>query len=191
MIAAFIGNFVYEGNFGKFESSKYVRKPEKKPKNLQHMDDVHDYRTYLSGKNIVDVGIGMLKQFRKEGNCSDDLHKFGFGMAQWTGERCERLIDRYLEKIADNDLQLTREICAEIEVDYLLEELNTSMSNVVEKCESETVGMSGTEKVERIAEIVLQDFEKPKKEDFENKKKKRQEAACIWYNILTGENDEK
>ena len=36
MIAAFIGNFVYEGNFGKFESSKYHKKPEKKPKNLRH-----------------------------------------------------------------------------------------------------------------------------------------------------------
>lgn len=185
MIAGVVGNIVNEGNFGFFESSYFESHPEKKPKYLDHMDEVHDYGIYVSGKCLNDVGTNILVRFRKEGNCTSDLHKFGLGMAQWTGGRGESLIDRYLEKFGENAFP-TREECCEVEIDYMLEELRTTYRDVVVTCKEETVELSDLQAVEKNAEIFMKDYEKPK----EGNLQKRQEAARVWYGILTGENDE-
>lgn len=185
MIAGVVGNIVNEGNFGYFESSYYETYPEDKPQYLKHMDDVHNYGVYVSGKCLSDAGTNILVRFRKEGNCTSELHKFGLGMAQWTGERGELLIDRYLEKFGENAFP-TRKECCEIEIDYMLEELCTTYHDVVATCREAAVGVSDLQAVEKNAEIFMKDYEKPSEANL----KKRQEAAKIWYDILTGENDE-
>ncbi len=183
MIAGFVGNIVNEGNFGYFESSKYVTKA--KPPYLAHMDNIHNYGAYVSGKYLSDVGTSALVQFRKDGNCSDGLHGFGLGTVQWTYDRAETLIDRYLDKFGDNAFP-SREECAEVEINYMLEELRSTYKNVVDKCEKETSGMSDSQKVEKNTEIIMKDYERAGEQNLS----KRQEAADIWYNILTGADDE-
>ena len=186
MIAGVVGNIVNEGKFGQFENSNYETHPEDKPLYLQHMDNVHNYITYVSKKNLFDVGTSILVQYRKEGNCTNVLHKFGLGMAQWTGERGETLIDRYLEKFGENAFP-TKEECTEVEIGYMLEELRTTQHTVIVVCQEEAAGLSDSQAAAKNAETFMKEYEKPK----ENDSSKREEAAKIWYNILQGENDEK
>ncbi len=182
IIAGFVGNIVNEGKFGHFESSDY--KTRKKPSYLIHMDDVHNYGTYVSGKDLSDIGTYVLVQFRKDGNCLDQKHGFGFGTVQWTYNRCEALIDRYLDKFGDNAFP-TKEECAEVEIDYMLEELSTTYKDVIEKCERETIGMSDIQSVAKNTEIIMTDYERAGVQNLSE----RQEAADIWYRILIGESD--
>lgn len=186
IIAGVVGNIVNEGDFGYFESSYYKTNPDDKPLYLIHMDEVHNYRTYVSGKGLYEVGTNILVRFRKEGNCTNELHMFGLGMAQWTGERGEHLIDRYLEKFGDNAFP-TKEECRETEIEYMLEELRTTQHNVIVTCREETDELSHLQAAEKNAEIFMNDYEKPKDDD----SSKRKEAARIWYDILEGEKDKK
>ncbi len=182
MIAGFVGNIVNEGNYGYFESSNY--KTKKKPDYLEHMDTFHNYGTYVSGRNLYDVGTNMLVQYRKDGNCSDELHKFGLGMVQWTGGRGEALIDKYLAEFGDNAFP-TREECAKVEIDYMLEELRTTYHDVIDKCEEETEEMIDTDKVAENTKIIMIDYERAGDANLS----KRQEAADIWFFVLTGEDN--
>lgn len=185
IIAGFVGNLVNEGKFGEFESSYYKSKPGNKPDYLKHMDKFHNYSALASGNSVCVIGTNVLVQLRKEGNCTDNEHAFGFGTAQWSFERGEELIQRYLDRFGENAYP-TQSECIEIEMDYMLEELSTTYSGVIEKCESETREMDNEEKVRKIAEIVKKNYEQPRFDDLEERK----EAAVIWYNILTGsEND--
>lgn len=81
----------------------------------------------------------------------------------------------------------TREECAIVEIDYMLEELRTNYKYVIEECEKETEGRSNYERVANNTDIIMKKYERPKDSNLP----KRQEAADIWYAILTGENDEK
>ena len=91
----------------------------------------------------------------------------------------EALIDRYLDKFGDNAFP-TKEECAEVEIDYMLEELSTTYKDVIEKCERETIGMSDIQSVAKNTEIIMTDYERAGVQNLSE----RQEAADIWYRIF-------
>ena len=183
IIAGLVGNIVNEGGFGKFESSLYS---SGKPKYLEHMDSVHGYGSLASGQYLYDLGIEVLVELRKNGNCSDEKHMFGLGAVQWTGDRGERLIEKYIETFGEDGIP-SKEECTQVEIDFMIQELENAGSDgykkVINKCGQETSNiMEGTKKVEIIAEIIMSDYESPSSTDAT----KRQVDAKVWYEVLVG-----
>lgn len=178
IIAGMIGNVVNEGKPGYFESSAY-KDLSKKPDYLVHMDSQHAYNTLVSGKLLTDVGTNILEQLKIANGCSTELHMFGLGTNQWTGARGERLIMKYIEKFGNNAFP-TQEECAETEVDFMLEELNTIFDDVINDCINETMGKSNEEKIDVITRIIMDDYEKPSVRNLND----RQDSASAWYEVL-------
>lgn len=180
IIAGMIGNVINEGKPGYFESSAY-KDLNKKPDYLVHMDTQHSYNTLVSGKLLTDVGTNVLAQFKNDNGCPAELHMFGLGTNQWTGARGERLIKKYIDKFGNNAFP-TQEECAVTEVDFMLEELNTTFAGVIDDCINETVGKSNEEKIGIITRIIMDDYEIPSVRNLYE----RQDSANAWYDILMG-----
>ena len=183
IIAGLVGNIVNEGGFGKFESSAYS---SGKPKYLEHMDSTHGYGELASGQYLYDLGMEVLVELRKDGNCSDEKHMFGLGAVQWTGGRGERLIEKYIETFGENGMP-SKEECTQVEIDFMIQELENADSGgykkVIDKCEKETLNIEEeTKKVEIMAEIIMSDYESPSSTDAT----KRQSDAKAWYEVLVG-----
>ena len=125
-------------------------------------------------------------ELRKNGNCSDEKHMFGLGAVQWTGDRGERLIEKYIETFGEDGIP-SKEECTQVEIDFMIQELENAGSDgykkVINKCGQETSNiMEGTKKVEIIAEIIMSDYESPSSTDAT----KRQVDAKVWYEVLVG-----
>ena len=114
-IAGLLANIYHEGNFGYFESSKYVSHPESKPNYLKIMDNNYNYANKYSGKCVTDVNINELKALcdkLKKDNWNKG--KFGLGIIQWTGERTGSLVNFYVaEANGASNLNINQVIAAE------------------------------------------------------------------------------
>ena len=125
-IAGLLANIYHEGNFGYFESSKYVKNPGAKPGYLKIMDEKYDYANKYSGKCVTEVSLTELK------NLIDELQnnnwkngKFGLGVIQWTGGRTAALVNLYLEVANGNNyINMDQVILAEGKM--LISELNSN-----------------------------------------------------------------
>ena len=114
-IAGILANIKHEGNFGFFESSKYIKNPNKKPKYLKIMDGQYNYDKNYSGKYIYDLSLKELKEMcDKLKKDKWQKGKFGLGIIQWTGERTSTLVDFYLAEAKGADkISLDQVISAE------------------------------------------------------------------------------
>jgi len=129
-VAGLLANIYHEGDFGYFESSKYVSNPKAKPKYLKIMDDNYDYANKYSGKIVTEVNLKELKAL------SDKLKsdkwqngKFGLGTIQWTGERTGPLVDLYVEEANGSEkISLNQVIAAEGKL--IIKELKSNYSNI-------------------------------------------------------------
>ena len=125
-VAGLLANIYHEGNFGCFESSKYVRNPGAKPGYLRIMDNQYNYSNKYSGKCVTEVSLKELK------NLCDELEynnwqkgKFGLGIIQWTGERTGTLVNLYLEEANGNNyINMDQVIIAEGKM--VISELNNN-----------------------------------------------------------------
>ena len=129
-VAGLLANIYHEGDFGYFESSKYVSNPKAKPKYLKIMDDNYDYANKYSGKIVTEVNLKELKAL------SDKLKsdkwqngKFGLGTIQWTGERTGPLVDLYVEEANGSEkISLNQVIAAEGKL--IIKELKSNYSYI-------------------------------------------------------------
>ena len=129
-IAGLLANIFNEGNFGLFESSKYVSNPKAKPKYLAIMDNNYDYANKYSGKCVTQVNLRDLKalcdKLKKDGW---QKGKFGLGIIQWTGIRTGPLVDHYLAEVNGGDsINLNQVISAEGK--YMMTELRNQYSYI-------------------------------------------------------------
>ena len=87
-VAGVLGNIYHEGEIGKFENSNYAKNHSAEPCYLKFMDNLYNYRSVYSNKNITNVSMrnlsAMMEKLKK-----DNWKKgaFGLGCVQWTGER--------------------------------------------------------------------------------------------------------
>ena len=129
-IAGLLANIYHEGNFGYFESSKYVSNPKAKPGYLKIMDNNYDYANKYSGKCVTQVNLRELKDLcdkLKKDNWKNG--KFGLGIIQWTGTRTGPLVDLYLEEAnGAESINLSQVITAEGK--YMMKELKNQYSYV-------------------------------------------------------------
>lgn len=184
IIAGMVGNVVNEGNFGQFESSAYS---SGEPKYLEHMDEYHRYREVASDKKLFDVGIGVFELLEKTSTCKNDdkPHKYGLGAIQWTEDRCDKLVERYIERFGKNG-KPTYEECQQLEIDYMLEELNGNYRFVIDECEMTINEMGEEDSVKKIAKIIMNKYEVAGTDT----EKTRQEDAYLWYEVLTDQHYE-
>lgn len=129
-VAGLLANIYHEGNFGYFESSKYVSHPEKKPNYLKFMDDNYDYANKYSGKCVTDVNINDLKTLcdkLKKDNWNKG--KFGLGIIQWTGERTWTLVNHYVAE-ANGAAKLNMNQVIAAEGKFVMSELKGGYSSI-------------------------------------------------------------
>ena len=129
-VAGLLANIYHEGNFGYFESSKYVSHPEHKPKYLKFMDDNYDYASKYSGKCVTDININDLKTLcdkLKKDNWNKG--KFGLGIIQWTGERTGTLVNYYVAE-ANGAAKLSMNQVIAAEGKFVMSELKGGYSSI-------------------------------------------------------------
>lgn len=207
-VAGVLANIACEGNPGQFESSNYQSNPKGKPGYLIALDEHHNYREKMSGKNISEVGIAETKAYLEEINAHDEEYdtnyyvydsdtqtyvptcgkpnlRFGMGMAQWTDDsRAGYLIDLY-DDMCDTNNPSSSE-CASVEGTYMAYELTghdraNDYSSVYENWQ--TNYNNGQASVYEAGYTVCFDYEKPS-----NKTKNseaRGELAVDIYNTLS------
>lgn len=129
-VAGILANVYHEGDFGYFESSKYVSNPKAKPNYLKIMDEKYDYANKYSGKIVTDVNLKELKALSdKLKNDNWQNGKFGLGTIQWTGERTGPLVNLYVEEANGADkISLNQVIAAEGKL--IIKELKSSYSYI-------------------------------------------------------------
>lgn len=99
-IAGVLGNIMAEGEYGLFESSNYKSNPSKLPAYFKYMKDNLtdlDYAKEFSGKNISSVGLKKTCKLVDFTVKEKYKAKFGFGAAQFTGDRTTEIIRKYIE----------------------------------------------------------------------------------------------
>ena len=131
-VAGILANIYHEGDFGYFESSKYVKNPERKPNYLKIMDENYDYANKYSGKIVTEVNLKELKVLSdKLKNDKWEKGKFGLGTIQWTGERTGPLVDLYVEEAKGAEkISLNQVIAAEGKL--IIKELKSNYSYIHE-----------------------------------------------------------
>lgn len=98
-IAGVLGNIMSEGEYGLFESSNY-KNPDRLPKYFKYMKEYLknlNYDTEFSGKKILSVGLKKTCKLVDFTVKSNYQAKFGFGAAQFTGDRATEIIKKYIE----------------------------------------------------------------------------------------------
>ena len=131
-VSAVLANIYHEGDFGYFESSKYVSNPKAKPNYLKIMDKEYNYANKYSGKIVTEVNLKELKilsdKLKKD---NWEKGKFGLGTIQWTGERTGPLVDLYVEEAKGAEkISLNQVISAEGKL--IIKELKNAYSYIHE-----------------------------------------------------------
>ena len=131
-VAGVLANIYHEGDFGYFESSKYVSNPKAKPEYLKIMDNNYDYANKYSGKIVTEVNLKELKVLSdKLKNDNWQKGKFGLGTIQWTGERTGPLVDLYVQE-ANGSEQISLEQVIAAEGKLIIKELKSSYRYIYE-----------------------------------------------------------
>ena len=131
-VAGVLANIYHEGDFGYFESSKYVSNPKAKPEYLKIMDNNYDYANKYSGKIVTEVNLKELKVLSdKLKNDNWKKGKFGLGTIQWTGERTGPLVDLYVQE-ANGSEKISLEQVIAAEGKLIIKELKSSYSYIYE-----------------------------------------------------------
>ena len=178
-----IGNISNEGKIGYFESSNYKTNPSVKPKYLKHMDNYHSYKEKASGKNIMELGIGIFEELDKSSSSKcqkySNEHKFGFGCVQWPEpSRLKMIVDKYKEL---GNIKPKLEQCVQIETDYIKYEFQNidSYIKIYESWERETLNLSPEDKVKIATKKICYGYEVPV--DKEKKLPNREKYALYWF----------
>lgn len=201
-----LGNIICEGGYGVFENAAYSN-PDDIPIYLVHMINCVNYdRKYNGYKEVTEVDLMQLYyDLVCEGEtCDKELHKFGIGSVQWTGDRTKPLVELYLKECGfDVESELFEEKLDEYqraaisgnfseyegvyinstqvqsaEMRYIVYELNGNYHYVYENYLDEK-GDDFNTNIREATEIVMNQYEVPDvtKADLSE----RQAAAENWY----------
>ena len=206
-ICALIGNVVNEGNFGYFESSNYKTYPSNKPEYLRHMDNHHNYRELASGKNIMDLGIGIFDKLdtkyrnectgfkENENSCAiickfsgekclsySEKHKFGFGCVQWTAPNRLKVIIGEYKKLGN--IKPSLEQCIKIEINYIKYEFQNidQYKKIYNEWKNKTLNFSSSERVIEATKEICYKYEIPKNKEY--KLPSREKDALDWLKVI-------
>ena len=180
-VAGVLGNIIHEGNIGIFESSNYIKNP--KPKYLQYMDDLYDYKSKYSGKCITDVSLNKLYELLKklkEDNWQKG--KFGLGCVQWTGPRTLSLIEIYRAECGYID-KISLEQATLAEGKMIINELKGSYINTYNSWKKNNNNLNSANAAYNAGYLVCKKYEVPA--DIENQAKIRGNTAKDIYYIMT------
>ena len=145
LVAGMIGNIIFEGEPGKFESSNYINNP--KPYYLSYMDSefrgANYYLNNYSGKTVMEVNMfdvrDMVNELRAITNGTGKLNGrsigFGLGCIQWSFVRTYPLVDLYMY-INNCSSVITKEQVVEAETMNIIRELTTTYSSKVRNWEN-------------------------------------------------------
>ena len=173
-VAGVLGNVKNEGTVGKFESSNYKSNPSAKPAYLEYMDKNYNYRSTFSGKSIQEVGITKALELAKNAKASGYNGKYGFGMAQWTGNRTIGVL-KYYQQYAKSDKPTTKE-CIQAEVNFMADELKNKYSDIYSEWKA------GEKTARSAGKDFCTKYEKPK--DAATKAKTRGNDARKIYKVM-------
>ena len=185
-VAGILANIYHEGNFGFFESSKYVKNPAAKPNYLKIMDEKYDYANKYSGKCVTEVNLKDLKiLYDKIKNNKSEKAGFGLGIIQWTYDRTGTLIDLYLEE-ANGAEKITINQVISAEGKMVMKELRSNQYKSIYdnwKTKNGNNLLSENAAYDAGSQICLK-YEVPY--DKENQAKKRGNTAKKVFNIMMG-----
>ena len=181
-VAGVLGNINHEGNIGIFESSNYKKNP--KPKYLQYMDDLYDYRNKYSGKCITDVSLGELYNLLLKLKEDKWLKgKFGLGCVQWTGSRTFSLVEIYRAECGFKD-KISLEKATVAEGKMIINELKGSYINTYNSWKNNNNNnLNSANAAYNAGYLVCKKYEVPA--DTENQAKIRGNTAREIYYIMT------
>ena len=182
-VAGVLANIYHEGNIGKFESSAYISKPEKKPQYLKDMDEKYDYRKKYSGKIVTDVSmkeLGILLEKLKKDNWKKG--KFGLGCVQWTGGRTYNLYKKYAEACNNQD-KITLAQATKAEGNMVIGEFNGDYKYIYNQWNKDNSNKNTATAAYNAGHIICMKYEVPA--DTANKAKTRGKTAQNMYEIMT------
>jgi len=190
-VAGLLANLYHEGNTGQFEISHY-NDESKKPEYLRIMDSMYNYGKLYSGKTIMDVSLSKVEQLLNE-LAKDEWKKgkFGLGSIQWTGSRCQKLVEHYRAAAGDSDT-ITESQALKAEGDYVLEELKDVKQDYiliyVNWKEANASKLNSGEAADAAAQELCRKYEIPA--DTEAKAKERGKTAIRIYNIMSADGEQ-
>ena len=184
-VAGVLGNIVYEGSVGKFESSNYVSNPSSEPQYLKYMDQNYNYRSKYSGKIITEVSLTELQNLMtKLASLNWEKGKFGLGCIQWTGGRTKALVDLYVSYANGKD-RITLEQATKAEAKMIVNELKGSYKKIYNEWKDKNSSDLNSQKsAYDAASILCIKYEVPA--DRYNKAIKRGDTAKDIYKIMMG-----
>lgn len=209
-IMGVIGNVKCEGKYGIFEDPSYS--PERMPEHLAHMITCVNYKEKYNGKNITEVDLMQVYYdlYCKSTECESDQHMFGLGSVQWTGDRTDGIIERYLKEcgydinteegrkaleiklneykkaLESNDFSnydgvyINSTQVKRAETQYMVEELKGRYYSVYEDYNLQK-GNDENQNIDTATELVMSDYESPSEEHANLEGRK--EAAHTWYEV--------
>jgi len=186
-VAGLLANSYHEGNVGQFESSSYTSNINSKPGYLKTMDELYDYGTLYSGKTIMKVSLSKVEELiTKLAKDNWNKGKFGLGSIQWTGSRCQRLVEHY-RNAADKSDTITESQAIEAEGEFILEELKDVKQEYIsiypDWRKANAANLNSGEAANKAAQALCRKYEKPA--NMEAMALKRGETAIKIYNIMS------
>ena len=186
-VAGLLANSYHEGNVGQFESSSYTSNINNKPGYLKIMDELYDYGTLYSGKTIMKVSLSKVEELiTKLAKDNWNKGKFGLGSIQWTGSRCQRLVEHY-RNAADKSDTITESQAIEAEGEFILEELKDVKQEYIsiypDWRKANAANLNSGEAANKAAQALCRKYEKPA--NMEAMALKRGETAIKIYNIMS------
>jgi hypothetical protein len=186
-VSGVLGNIIYEGDIGQFESSAYLGQNAKnEPQYLKYMDEQYNYRSVFSGRNISEVGVSktyeVLKKLEADGY---QKGKFGLGSVQWTGERTMQLVKCYIDVVGEKGFP-TREQSIQAEANMIRNEMNGSYHRVYTSWGSEYGYGNSSTSAYGAGDIVCRQYEEPRNTSAEAPE--RGKTAQRIFNAMTGAN---
>jgi tellurium resistance protein TerZ len=180
-VAGVLANIYHEGNIGKFESSAYS--PDKKPKYLEYMDTLYDYKNIYSNKLITEVSMYNLSDILEECKANNwEQGKFGLGCVQWTGERTYNLFKLYQQKCDYSD-KITIEEATAAEGQMIINELKGNYSSIYKDWKNNNPNKDIDLSAYNAGYNICVKYEVPS--DKENKGITRGNTALDMYKIMT------
>ena len=182
-VAGVLGNIYHEGEIGKFENSNYAKNPSAEPGYLKFMDNLYNYRSVYSNKNITNVSMRNLSAIMEKLK-KDNWKKgaFGLGCVQWTGERTYTLFKLYENECGNSD-NITLEQAIAAEGKMIIQELSGYYKNIYRDWKNNNPNLNSGNAAYNAGHMICTKYEIPK--DYKNKADTRANTSEDLYNIMT------
>lgn len=182
-VAGVLGNIYHEGEIGKFESSNYTKNPKAEPAYLKFMDDLYNYRSVYSNKNITNVSMKNLSTVMEKLK-KDNWKKgaFGLGCVQWTFERTYTLFKLYENECGNSD-KITLEQAIAAEGKMVIQELTGKYKNIYIDWKKNNPNLNCGKAAYNAGHMICIKYEIP--QDYQNKADIRGNTSQDLYNIMT------